>query len=220
MSFSSEVKEELEKLKVWDNNSQLKQEEQIKRVCLREAFISSGFINNPNKKYHLEMIFKEVNKAKDIQMLLQSSNINAKIIERGKNYVIYLKDGEEISNFLALIGASSAVLKFEETRVIKDTRNNINRIINCENANMEKIINASVKQIEAIEYLIKTNKLSTLSENLQEMALIRKDNPTASLEELGKMLSEPIGKSGVNHRLKKIINIADELKTVNGDGEN
>lgn len=220
LSFSSEVKEELEKLKVWDNNSQLKQEEQIKRVCLREAFISSGFINDPNKKYHLEMIFKEVNKAKDIQMLLQSSNINAKIIERGKNYVIYLKDGEEISNFLALIGASLAVLKFEETRVIKDTRNNINRIINCENANMEKIINASVKQIEAIEYLIKSNKLSTLSENLQEMALIRKDNPTASLEELGKMLSEPIGKSGVNHRLKKIINIADELKTVNGDGEN
>lgn len=212
MSFSSEVREEIEKMRLWDNNSQLSQDEQIKRLYIRIAFLENGFINDPNKKYHLELIYKTEQEALEMQETISSFGINLKLIKRGKNFILYSKDGEEISNFLALIGANSAVLKFEETRVIKETRNNINRVMNCENANMDKIINASVTQIQAIDFLIEKGVLKTLPENLQEIAKVRKENPDASLEEVGKMLSKPIGKSGANHRLKKIINIADELK--------
>lgn len=216
MSFSSQVKEEIEKLKVWDNNTTMKQEEQLKRLQIRQAFLECGSVNNPDKKYHLEMIFKDKEKAEEIKQLLVNTDINARIIKRSKNYIVYLKEGEEISNFLALIGANSAVIKFEETRVIKDTRNNINRLLNCENANMDKIINASVIQINAIDYLIKIGKMKDLPAHLQEIAMLRKNNPDAGLAELGQMLEEPIGKSGANHRLKKIVEIADSYKA----GEN
>lgn len=212
MSFSAQVREEIEKIKVWDNNTTMKQQEQVKRLCIRQAFLECGFVNDPNKKYHLEMTFKTEQKAEEIKQLLIEFGINAKTIIKGKNHVVYLKDGEEISNFLALIGANSAVIKFEETRVIKDTRNNINRLVNCENANMDKIINASVVQIDAIDYLIEKNKIKDLPERLKEIALLRKNNPDVSLAELGNMLSEPIGKSGANHRLKKIVEIANNFK--------
>lgn len=208
MSFSMQVKEEVEKLKMWDSNSTLKQDEQLRRISIRQAFLDSGFINDPNKKYHLEINFKELQKAKEIQEMLEKSNIKSKIINKGKNFEIYIKDGEEIVNFLALIGANCAVLKFEETRVFKDTRNNINRLMNCENANMDKIINASVIQIEAINYLIEKKKFNSLPDNLKEIAKLRIENPDASLEELGRMLNSPIGKSGANYRLRKIVEIA------------
>lgn len=212
MSFSAQVKEEIEKIKMWDNNATMKQEEQLKRLQIRQAFLECGFINDPNKKYHLDLTFKTKKKAEEMKELILECGINAKTISKGKNYVVYLKDGEEISNFLALIGANSAVLKFEETRVIKETRNTINRLVNCENANMDKIINASVVQIDAIDYLMETGKLKELPETLQEIAIVRKNNPDVSLVELGKMLPEPIGKSGANHRLKKIIEIANNLR--------
>ena len=123
MSFASDVKEELLNLKMWDVNSQMKQDEQIARLCIREAFIKSGSVNDPNKKYHLQIMFKTKSKAQEMQMILSRFDINAKVIKREDEYMLYLKDGEEISNFLALIGASSSVLKFEEIRVIKETRN-------------------------------------------------------------------------------------------------
>lgn len=210
MSFATDIKEEIEKQKVWDNNSVFTQEEQIKRICIREAFLKSGFINDPNKEYHLEIVFKRKNKCEEIKNILLDFDINARTIKRGNNYILYLKEGEEISKFLALIGANSAVLKFEEIRVIKDTRNNINRLVNCETANINKIITASVTQIKAIEHLKKINKFNDLPNNLKEIANLRLRNPDSSLEELGKMLEKPIGKSGVNHRLNKIIEIANE----------
>ncbi len=212
MSFATDIKEEIEKQKVWDNNSILTQEEQIKRICVREAFLKSGFINDPNKEYHLEIVFKTKKKCEQIKNILQEYSINARTIKRGNNYILYLKDGEEISNFLALIGANSSVLKFEEIRVIKDTRNNINRLVNCETANINKIITAAVTQIKAIEHLKQINKFNDLPNNLKEIANLRLKNPDSSLEELGKMLKKPIGKSGVNHRLNKIIEIANETK--------
>lgn len=215
MSFNLEVKEEIKSMKLWDVNSSLKQEEQIDRVNAREHFLSTGFINNPNKKNHIEILFKEESKAKELQDILKKYQFNFKIIARNNNYVLYSKDGEEISRFLAFIGANKAVLKFEEIRVLKETRNNINRVINCENANLDKIIKSSVEQIEAINYLIKTGELKKLDENLQEIALIRKENPSLSLEEIGKLLKEPIGKSGANYRLKKIITIAKEKLSKN-----
>ena len=122
-----------------------------------------------------------------------------------------MKDGEEISKLLAFIGASRSVLNFEEIRVVKETRNNINRIVNCETANLNKTINASVEQINAINKLIEKDELKKLSKGLQEIAMARVQNPDASLVELGRQLEKPIGKSGVNHRLKRIVEIANEI---------
>ena len=212
MSFASDIKDELLGLKMWDMNSSMKQDEQLARLCIREAFIKSGSMNDPNKKYHLEIMFKTKKKAEEMQTLLNNFNINAKIIKREKDYMLYLKDGEEISEFLALIGANSSVIKFEEIRVLKETRNDINRLVNCETANLNKTINAAVKQIEDIKLIKKKRKFSNLPENLQEIAELRIANPDVSLVELGKMLSEPIGKSGVNHRLKKLSAIAEDLR--------
>lgn len=212
MSFASDIKEELLGLKMWDMNSGMKQDEQLARLCIREAFIKSGSMNDPNKKYHLEITFKTKKKAEEMQQLLNNFNIHAKVIKREKEYMLYLKDGEEISQFLALIGANSSVIKFEEVRVIKETRNEINRIVNCETANLNKTINAAVKQIEDIKLIKRKHKFSALPESLQEIAELRIQNPDVSLVELGKLLKEPIGKSGVNHRFKKLSQIAEELK--------
>ena len=128
------------------------------------------------------------------------------------NNSLYIKDGEEISKYLAFIGANKAVLKFEEIRVIRDMRNNVNRLVNCETANLNKTINAALKQIDDINFIIKCNRFSELTENLQEIAHVRLENPDASLIELGKMLNNPIGKSGVNYRLKMISDFAEELR--------
>ena len=212
MSFASEIKKELLELKMWDINSNMKQDEQLARLYIREAFIKSGSMNDPRKKYHLQIIFKENKKAEEMKLLLENFNINAKIIKKDKEYMLYLKDGEEISNFLALIGANNSVLRFEEVRVIKETRNEINRIVNCETANLNKTINASVKQIEDINFIKKMKKFNGLPDSLKEIAQIRLENPDMPLAELGKQLENPISKSGVNHRLKKISEIAEELR--------
>lgn len=212
MSYTSDVKDELLELKMWDINSNMKQDEQLARLYIREAFIKSGSINDPSKKYHLQIMFKENKKAEEMKILLQNFDINAKIIKKDTEYMLYLKDGEEISNFLALIGASKSVLKFEEVRVIKETRNEINRIVNCETANLNKTINASVKQIEDIKFIKKMKKFNTLPDNLKEIAEVRLENPDMPLAEIGKELSKPISKSGVNHRLKKISLYAEELR--------
>lgn len=212
MSFASDIKEELLSLKMWDMNSGMKQDEQLARLCIREAFIKSGSMNDPNKKYHLQIMFKAKKKADEMQTLLNNFQIHARVIKKEKEYMLYLKDGEEISQFLALIGANSSVIKFEEIRVIKETRNDINRLVNCETANLNKTINAAVKQIEDIKLIKKKNEFASLPESLQEIAEIRIQNPDVSLIELGKLLKEPIGKSGVNHRLKKLGQIAEELR--------
>jgi DNA-binding protein WhiA len=210
MSFSSELREELIDLKMWDTNSGLHQDEQLARLLVREAFIKNGFINDPNKDYHLEILLKSKKKAQELQKIINSFGINIKLINKNKNYMLYLKEGEEISDFLALIGANKAVIKFEEIRVVKETRNNINRIVNCETANLNKIVNASVRQVKCIKLLKKNNKFKNLPEQLQEIANLRLKYPNSTYEELGKMLINPIGKSGVSHRLEKIEKIAEE----------
>lgn len=212
-----DVKEEIQSLKIWNVNSKLRQDEQIDRLNVREHFLQSGFINDPNKKSHLEILFKEKKKAEELKKVLEKYGFEFKTVARNNNYILYSKDGEEISGLLAFIGANNSVLRFEEIRVLKETRNNINRVINCENANLDKIIKSSVQQIEIIDYLIKTGELNNLDENLQEIALVRKKNPSVSLENLGKMLKQPIGKSGANYRLKKIMKIAEEKRRNNGD---
>lgn len=212
MSFSTDLKEELLNQKVWDSKTSMNQSEQIDRICVREAFIKTGFINNPNKDYHLEMLFKSQDKAEEIKDILKRYYINTKIIIKNKSYMIYIKDGEEISKFLAFVGASATMLKFEEIRVIKETKNNINRLVNCETANLNKTVNASVIQIEDIKLIKKHKKFDDLPKGLKEIAQAREENPELTLEQLGLSLTTPIGKSGVNHRLKKLHEIAEELR--------
>ena len=138
--------------------------------------------------------------------------IYLKLLDSKKSYCLYIKDGEEISKFLAFIGANSSVLKFEEIRVVRQMNNKVNRLVNCETANMNKTMNAAVEQIEAIEFLKKKKQYEKLEESLKEIAEVRIEHPNCPLSEIGKYLKEPIGKSGVNYRLKKIIKIAEELK--------
>ena len=175
-------------------------EDNLKKAYIRGCFLGAGSINNPQNKYHLEMIIKNEEIAQQLLKILQSYNINAKILKN----TVYIKEGEEISKFLALIGANNAVIKFEEIRVLREMKNNVNRIVNCETANMNKTINASVKQIENIKTIRKNGKFNKLPEELKEIAVLREKNPNATLEELGKMLPKPIGKSSVSHRFKKL----------------
>ena len=183
--------------------------EQIKWL-IRGTYLGSGSINNPEKKYHVEIGISKKNDAEIIIEYLKKYDIKSNLTEKNGEYAIYLKDGEEISKFLALIGANKAVLKFEEIRVQREMNNKINRIVNCETANLNKTINASIEQIEAIKKLKSNKKFEKLDDSLKEIAELRLKNPNASLIELGKMLKQPVGKSGVNYRLKKIMEIANE----------
>ena len=162
-------------------------------------------MNNPENSYHLEMNFGEEQDCLNICELLKDKYINVKILA---NKTLYIKDGEEISKFLAFIGANKSVLKFEEIRVNHEMSNKINRIVNCEGANLNKIMNASIEQIEAINILKQNGKFELLDDNLKEIAEVRLKNPNLNLAELGKLLKSPVGKSGVNYRLKKIIEIS------------
>ncbi len=182
------------------------------KAFVRGCFLGSGSINNPENKYHMEIIFKEKETANFVLNILEKYNIYFKLLEKTNCNSIYSKDGEEISKFLAFIGANSAVLKFEDIRVYRDMRNNVNRLVNCETANLTKTVGAAVKQIEAIKRIKEEGKFTELTDNLKEIAELRIKYPESSLTELGKMTNPPIGKSGVNHRLKAIMKIAEELK--------
>ena len=185
--------------------------ENEKKSIIRGTFLGAGSINNPEKKYHLEINLSNKINLNYLFEIISSMNIKCKKLELDKKYSIYLKDGEEISLIIALMGASKSVLDFEDIRVQREMRGKVNRIVNCQTANLNKTINASVEQIEAIKKLQASNKFNKLDENLKEIALLRLEYPDASLIELGKKLKNPIGKSGVNYRLKKIIQIAEEI---------
>lgn len=181
------------------------------KAIIRGAFMGGGFVSEPTSKYHLEINFENETNFEFIKRLLENYNMSIKRLKRDGSISLYIKDGEEISNFLALIGASESMLKFEEIRVIKEARNNVNRMVNCEVANLNKTVTAATKQIEAIRKLKNSRKFTNLSEELKEIANLRLKNPDASLIELGNMLKEPVGKSGVNYRLNKLIKMAEEL---------
>lgn len=188
-------------------NDELSDDE--KKSIIRGVFLGSGSINNPDKKYHLEVLLSNRQNEEYIIELLRVLGIEFKTLNRNNKYSIYTKEGEEISKFLALIGANKAVLKFEDIRVQREMRGKVNRLVNCKSANLNKTINASIEQIEAIKKLQKEGKFNKLDENLREIALLRIENPDMPLSQLGKMLKTPVGKSGVNYRLKKIIEIAN-----------
>jgi len=167
---------------------------ETKKAIVRGTFLGSGSVTEPSNRYHLEIKIKEEEKRDELIEIINEFQIEVKKLDRKYSYSIYIKDGEEISKFLALIGANSSVLKYEDIRVIKETKNNINRKVNCETANLNKTVSAAVYQIQAIEKLKKQKKFNKLPKNLQEIANLRQENPDSTLTELGKMLSEPIRK--------------------------
>ena len=172
--------------------------------------MGSGSVNNPENKYHLEIVFKQDKNINEIIYILKKLGINIKRMETKNKYSIYIKEGEEISKFLALIGANKAVMKFEDVRIQKEMKGKVNRLVNCETANLNKTINASIEQIAAIRKLQETGKFNKLNDNLKEIANLRLENPDMPLVDLGKLLKNPVGKSGVNYRLKKIMEIAND----------
>ena len=184
--------------------------EDMKRAIIRGAFMGSGSISNPEINYHLEITFSEENNMKEIEKFLEQMQVKVKILKKENKNSIYIKDAEEISKILALMGASKSVLKFEDIRIKKEMRSKVNRLVNCETANLTKTINAAVEQIEAIKKLKEQGKFGKLNEDLKEIAILRLENPNSSYEELGEKLNKPLGKSGVNYRLKKIIEISKE----------
>lgn len=183
-----------------------------KRAYIRGAFLGGGSISNPEKSYHLEFVTNNEEHSKDLLEIINSFGLNSRIVKRKSNYVIYLKEGEQIVDILNIIGAHQALLKFEDIRVFKDVRNNINRIVNCETANLNKTINASIRQVENIQYIDSKIGIDKLPKNLQEVAILRLENRDASLKEIGAMLKVPVGKSGVNHRFRRIEKIAENLR--------
>ena len=188
----------------YENSHELDNDEALVKSYIRGIFLGSGSVNNPSNKYHLEMKLNDEKNVSKISEILNSYNINVKIMKNS----VYIKDGEEISKFLAFIGANKSVLNFEEIRVQREMNNKVNRLVNCTTANLNKTLNASVEQINAIKILKETGKYSKIDENLQELAELRLEFPDMPLAELGKKLKNPIGKSGVNYRMKKIIELA------------
>ncbi|WP_088809771.1 MULTISPECIES: DNA-binding protein WhiA [Listeria] len=185
-----------------------------KRAYLRGAFLASGSVNNPEtSSYHLEIfsVYEEHNEA--VCALLNSFDLNARTLERKNGFITYLKEAEKITEFLSIIGATQALLHFEDVRIMRDMRNSVNRLVNCETANLNKTINAAVRQIENIKFIRAEVGLEALPERLREIAELRITHEDVSLKELGEMLSNgAISKSGINHRLRKIDQIAERLK--------
>jgi len=186
-----------------------------KRAYLRGSFLVAGSITNPEKAYHLEIAVLSETYAGQLKKLIASFDVDAKIVERKKYHVLYIKEGSQIVDFLNIIEAHVALMELENVRIVKEVRNSVNRQVNCETANISKTVTAAAKQIEDIKYLQCNMGFSQLADGLREIALLRMDYPDSSLQELGRMLPEPISKSGVNHRLRKISRIAEELREKN-----
>lgn len=188
-----------------------------KRAYLRGSFLVAGSVTNPEKAYHLEIAVLSGQYALQLKELMADFGMEAKIVERKKYHVLYIKEGSQIVDFLNVIEAHIALMELENVRIVKEVRNSVNRQVNCETANISKTVTAAARQIEDIRYLQCKMGFSQLADGLREVAELRLDYPDSSLQELGKMLTVPIGKSGVNHRLRKISRIAEQLREKNGD---
>lgn len=193
-------------------SKQIKENEQKIRSYLRGAFLAGGSVNNPEKSsYHLEIYSNYEDHNQDICDMMNRFGLNARSIERRNGYIAYIKEAEKIADFLVLIGAQNSMMRFEDVRIIRDMRNSVNRIVNCENANLSKVITASTKQIEAIEHIVQTVGLDELPPKLREVAALRLKYPEASLIEIGEMIGG-VSKSGINHRLRKIVAFASTIE--------
>ena len=201
MSFSSRVRKELSDLSGGS----------ARRVFVRKCFLAGGTITDPVKAYHLAFTLPD-DKAQKLIETLSGFGLHPKTLAKNDQSVVYLKEAEEISDVLKIMKANLSLLEFESKRVEKDLRNNLNRQVNCETANINKTVTAAQSQIDAIQFIAAEAGLESLSKPLQDVARLRQTHDTASLTEIGAMLKPPIGKSGVNHRLRKICEIAEDMK--------
>ncbi len=183
-----------------------------KRAYLRGTFLCIGSISDPSKSYHLEFLAGTMEQAEQLREVLADFSIDAKITQRKKYFVVYIKEGEAIVDLLNIMGAHVALMNLENLRIVKEVRNSINRRVNCETANITKTINASYRQVEDIEYLRDHYGLHKLAPGLEEMAIVRLANPDLPLKDLGALLDPPVGKSGVNHRLRKLSELAERMR--------
>ena len=183
-----------------------------RRAFLRGAFLAGGSISRPASDYHLEMVTENEEFAQLIQRTMKGLSLTARLTDRKKDFIVYMKEGDAIIRFLSLIGAHQALLEFENVRVVKEVRNHVNRVVNCETANLGKTVEAAVRQLESIRLIQKTIGLGKLPRTLREAAELRLDYPEAALRELVELSDHRIGKSGMNHRLKKLEEIADSLR--------
>ena len=192
--------------------TQMISNEENARAYIRGAFLGGGSISNPEKTYHLEFVTHSEEYAKDLSKLVNRFGLNSKVIQRKNSFIVYIKEGEQIVDLLNIVGAHTCLLELENIRIMKEMRNNVNRLVNCETANLSKTVNAAVRQVESIKLIQKEIGLQRLPKNLRDIAELRLNYPDESLKELGEMLDPPVGKSGVNHRLRKIEKIAEELR--------
>lgn len=208
----------LKEIKLIDNDGEISEEFSIirrpccKRAYLRGAFLAVGSISNPEKSYHIELVCASRRKANELRMLINGFRLDSKVILRKNSYVVYLKEGSQIVDLLNIMEAPISLMKMENVRILKEMRNSVNRKVNCETANINKTVSAAAKQADDIAFIQKTMGLSKLPDTLQEVASLRLAHPEASLKELAELCTSEIGKSGINHRLRKLSEIAEELR--------
>lgn len=183
-----------------------------KRAYLRGAFLAAGSMSDPSKSYHFEIVCNLGEQAEYLRELMIGFDLDGKVVQRKKHYVVYLKEGSQIVDILNVMEAHVALMEFENIRIVKDMRNSVNRKVNCETANINKTVSAAVRQTEDIKYIQDTVGFDKLPEGLKDVALTRLAYPDATLKELGALLENPVGKSGVNHRLRKLSEIAEKLR--------
>ena len=217
----------LETIKMWNQslrcaditetvNGILLQQTCCRRAYIRGAFLAGGSISDPNKSYHFEIVCSTEEMGKQVCTLMQSFSMDAKTVLRKKSYVVYLKEGSQIVDILNIMEAHVSLMELENVRILKEMRNTVNRKVNCETANINKTVSAAVKQVEDITYLKETIGFENLPEGLVEAALARLANPDLTLKELGAILNPPVGKSGINHRLRKLSELADKVRQEQG----
>ncbi|MCH4191327.1 MAG: DNA-binding protein WhiA [Butyrivibrio sp.] len=219
-----EVRSVLMALRMLDEAGQLRKMEEgvnpmlvrnscCKRAFLRDSFLCIGSMSDPRKSYHLEYVCSCEKHAEDLQSLLKTFDIEAKMVRRKKYFVVYLKEGSEIVDLLNVMEAHVSLMNLENLRIYKEMRNSVNRRVNCEAANITKTVTAASKQTEDIIYIQKHYGFNNLQDNLRQMAEVRLQYPEATLQELGHFLDPPVGKSGVNHRLRKLSELADRIRS-------
>ena len=183
-----------------------------KRAYIRGAFLAGGSISDPNKSYHFEIVCRSIPQAEQLRDVINSFDMDAKIVARKKYQVVYLKEGSQIVDILNVMEAHVSLMELENVRIMKEMRNSVNRKVNCETANINKTVSAAVRQLEDIAYIRDTLGFDKLPEGLKDVALTRLTYPEATLKELGRLMENPVGKSGVNHRLRKLSELAEKLR--------
>jgi cell division protein WhiA len=219
--MNENAKEMLENLKIVNDvlmftrriDSSLIKKTCCKRAYMRGAFLAGGSLNHPESSYHLEIFSSYEEHIQSLADLMNTYDLKVKMLPRKNGYILYIKEGEKITEFLGLIGAHQALLYFEDIRIVKDMRNSVNRLVNCETANLNKTVGAAIKQVENIRLIERELGVDQLPKKLREIAEVRLQNPDATLKELGEMITgETITKSGINHRFRKIAAIADKIR--------